>query len=611
MKTYLSFPFCLLLVIAFTFLSSGELCGQLMPGTLSFQSAPLHPFGYSRLDVVWSGQNVPNDGNSYWLRVNVELNNGTTNGQCVHEAFTEGSLNAVFDADDISASSTTVNLTVPNIQSLNLTDPMTLFSIFYVGSPGTFVFFGWNDGPNTNGIFELGGQFHPAITSLPPHDFFPARAISGSIYKAPITQSNCNGIDNAAVPGVDINLGSNVECLPAQQSQSTVNQSDGEYAFTVNELFDYSIAPVKDNNPDCGVNTTDYLMAWQHAGGAALLQYPYQVVAADMNLDHIVTMSDVVSIIHLINGNFEAPFGWRSWSFPPAIDYGLFPPVNSSNYFYPDYDEFIGILNLNNHHPNQDFVGIKRADVDGSCSDCDGEFQGNDVENRSATNTGLRFKDQAIEAGREVELPVYFRGIEKNTAALAFALSLPTEYFEMLTIKEGGLPNLNESYFNWDAMDDGLLRLAWLNTEGDDVSISENDPLFYIVVKTKQEIRSLKELLQLRPDIQDCSIANTELERNILTLEFSGEASAVEDVSVFPNPAKDNITISFNAPADVANAVLNFHGIDGKALATYDIQLSEGRHSVTIPTDKLTNGLISYQLYIGNRRYSGKFFKQD
>lgn len=65
-RLFLSFPICLLLTAIFTFSSSAELHGQLMPGKLTFQSGTVHPFGYSRMDVVWSEFNIPNDGDSQY-----------------------------------------------------------------------------------------------------------------------------------------------------------------------------------------------------------------------------------------------------------------------------------------------------------------------------------------------------------------------------------------------------------------------------------------------------------------------------------------------------------------------------------------------------------------
>ncbi|HHM21065.1 MAG TPA: hypothetical protein ENJ20_03480 [Bacteroidetes bacterium] len=585
------------------------------PGNLSFQPAPVHPFGYSRLDVVWSGHSIPNNGTNYWLKVDVQLNGGSSaNGQCVEETLTAGSLNPVLEPElnTFSISSGSINLIVTDVATLNLTNPMTLFSIHYVASPGTSVSFEWDDNPNTNGVFDLTNLvFYDCTLGPNQSDFFPARTISGSIYKAPISQSNCTGGTDAAVTGVNVNLFSNEECSPAQGNQAMVNLSDGSYAFTaVNEEFNYSITPIKTNNPDCGVNTTDVTMIIQHVLGNALLQYPYQAVAADMNLSNTVTIYDAVLTLQLINGTFEAPYRWNSWTFPPAWVYGLFPPVTSSGYQYPGYDEYISHLNLNGDKLNQDFVGIKRGDVDGSCSNCDAMLKEKVTEDRSPAVAAVRFRDQPVEAGSVYELPLYISGMAENTAAIAFALSLPTDYFEILSVKDGALPNLQQNFFNWEAMDDGLLRFACLDFENKGLALHGDDPLFYLVVEAKRNLPSLKELLRLRPDVQDCSLTTSGLERRLLSLETDQTESPVEGFALFPNPAHEQVTFEFDVTAD-APVMLYLYDASGRVLSLNEYHFAAGQQSLALPTDGLPNGLISYRLVVGDTNYSGRFIKQD
>jgi len=604
-----------LILAFFLTLFSTDMIGQNpIPGTLTFQSAPAHPFGYSRLDVVWNGHDIP-DGGNYWLRVNVELNNGSTaNGQCVEQLLTGGSLNTALapNLNIFNISSAGIELVVTDLATLTLTNPVTLFSIYYVGSPGTYVFFGWAGGPNTNGVLDFNsGTFYDATLSMPPFDFFPARSVSGTIIKASITQSNCSGGSDGAVTGVTVNLSSNVQCSPAQENQTMVGLNDGSYAFTVNELFNYSIAPTKTNNPDCGVNTLDWTLAWQHVLGNSLLQYPYQVVAADMNLDHTVTTGDVVNIIQLMNGTFEPPYGWNSWTFPPANVYGGFPPVTSQYYYYPNYNEYISILNLANDYPNQDFTGIKKADVDGSCSDCNAMMKGGEgTEDRSQSILALQLPDRAVEAGSVMELPIYIPGLAHNTAAISFALSFPTEYFEILSVRDGALPDLREDFFNWDAMSDGLLRFAYLDFANKGLGLDADSPLFYLVVKAKQGLPSLKGLLRLRPDVQDCSMATSDLERRLLRLEIGQPENPAHGLALFPNPAHGQVNFEFDVSSD-APVVLYLYGTDGRALSVKEYHFSTGRQTIALPTDGLPNGLVSYRLLAGDQKYAGHFIKQD
>ncbi len=587
--------------------------GQVTPGTLTFQPGPDHPFGYSRMDVVWSGFIIPNDpGTNYWLNFGVRLNDGSSIVQCVDVGFTQGSKHPSLTTGTVSASSSSVQIIATDIGSLNLTAPLTLFSIYYVSSPGTTVTFTWRTSPPNQviDINNLDDVSYPALGSATVQEF-PARTISGGIYKPPFTQSNCGGGIDAAVTGVTVMNYTNVDCSPAQQNTSAMNQNNGQYAFVVNEKFNYTVRPVKSNNPSCGVNTLDVTMVQQHANGSSIFHYPWQVIAGDMNLDNRATTYDAVLIQKLILGTFVPPNGWDSWTFPTAIDYGFFPPVTSPSYAYPAYKPYFSFVNLSGNQPFKDFVGIKRADVDGSCSDCNAEFNGEETQNRNIAAKGILIENIAVEAGATIELPVRMAGWEKNTSAVAFALFFPTEYFDILGVKGGGLPHFSgNNFFNWDAMSEGLLRFGWVNLDNREVNLSEDAPLFYIELKAKRSAPSLMGLLQMRPDVQDCSMATSDLERSLLNVQISGQASPAQGVIVYPNPAKEVVHIGFDVPSNGAEVLVRFYGSDGRLLLSQVSDFAQGRQTFTISTSGFPSGLVTYSLLVGDHRFTGRFVKQ-
>ena len=583
-----------------------------MEGNLTFQPGTDHPSGYTRIDVVWSDFGFPySPGTNYRLNFGVRINNGTSSGQCVDVALTEGSMNAALTTGSISASSTSVDLMASDIGSLGLTAPLTLFSIYYVGSPGGTVSFTWRTSP-ANQVIDLNNPtqvWYPALGS-DHSQVFPARTISGSIFKPPFTQSNCSGGQNAAVTGVTVSNGSNVTCSPAQQSTSVTNQINGYYAFTVNEKFSYTVRPEKTNNNACGVNTLDVTMITQHTNGNSLFQYVWQVIAGDMNLDQTVTAYDAVLVQKLINGTFVPPAGWYSWTFPRAIDYGYFPPVNSPAYHYPQYNPYWEFPNLNLDQPFKDFVGIKKADVDGSCSDCDSEFDGEAPQDRVYATTYLELEIPFLTTGDVYEIPVKLHNWNPETQAMAFALSLPENDLEILGIKEGALPFLRDECFNWEAMSKGLLRFSWLNMGNTPVKISSTGPLFYMTVKAKQNVLLSKESIRLRPDIQDCSMATTSLERLPFQLALNiSETSKEQRLVAYPNPAKDFLTFEIEVPTGAPFVVVEITTADGKRVLAEKYPSNEEIQTLTIPIGGLPNGLLMYKVSSGDRTLQGKFIK--
>ncbi len=134
---------CAIFLTVFVFKMAGQI-----PGTLSFTTGPDHASGYSRMDVVWSGFSVPNTpGASYSINFGVLVNNGSS-GQCVETSLTQASKNAVLTTGSVTASSSSVTLLVSNAGALGLSGPITLFSIYYVGTPGTSVSFSWRTSPS-------------------------------------------------------------------------------------------------------------------------------------------------------------------------------------------------------------------------------------------------------------------------------------------------------------------------------------------------------------------------------------------------------------------------------------------------------------------------------
>ncbi|RMG98641.1 MAG: hypothetical protein D6706_06815, partial [Chloroflexi bacterium] len=341
---------------------------------------------------------------SYYFNVSVDINQNLSQGQCVREDETAASIHpAIAAASSMLVSSGSVVLYINNLENLNLEDPMVLFTIHFAGSPGTDVLLDWRMGAGANQLISIPGNVDDAALSEPLVVSFPSYTISGTIIKPPFTQSNCDGAIDGAVPGVEVSLTTGFWCAPAQTGQIQINGSDGSYAFEVNRYFDYGIFPYKTDNPGCGVNSLDYYMVYQHLLGNNLLDYPWQFVAADMNLDRILTPGDAALIKQLVNGTFVPPDGWESWTFIPVKDYSFFPDVGP-DYMYPTYEEAIYINDLNSDYPNQDFVGIKRADVDGSCSACTG---GDGQMNGEGVLAMLKISDLSMEAGEILRLPVF------------------------------------------------------------------------------------------------------------------------------------------------------------------------------------------------------------
>ncbi len=428
---------------------------------------------------------------------------------------------------------------------------------------------------------------------------FPVYHISGTIIKPPFTQSNCDGAIDGAVPGVEVSLSTGFWCAPAQTGQIQMNASDGSYGFEVNRYFDYGIFPYKTDNPGCGVNSLDYYLVYRHLLGIDFLDYPWQFVAADMNLDHVLTPGDAARIKQLVNGTFVAPEGWQSWTFVPVKDYAFFPPV-APDYTYPAYVEAIFINDLNADYTSQDFAGIKRADVDGSCSACA-------VENLTspsgeAETAFLELPDGTMEPGELLRLPLYVDS-RYPLGACAFALGFDPEYVDVLAVEPASGLYWEEDMLNEAALAEGTVRVAWMSPKAAGFSPESSRPFCHVVVQARQAVTSLRPVVRLLPSLQDCSTVSPDLQVSRLALRFG---KAVEPVLVFPNPASEHISVLFEQD-QAAQVRLEIFDASGTRMWASDRFGRAGTLQWEIPLAAWPAGVYVVRVRSGDRITSTRF----
>jgi hypothetical protein len=68
---------------------------------------------------------------------------------------------------------------------------------------------------------------------------------------------------------------------------------------------DFTITPVKDDNPLNGVTTYDLVLMSKHILGIEPLGSPYKMIAADANKSNSITTFDIVELRKLILGIYK------------------------------------------------------------------------------------------------------------------------------------------------------------------------------------------------------------------------------------------------------------------------------------------------------------------
>ena len=140
----------------------------------------------------------------------------------------------------------------------------------------------------------------------------------------------------------------------------TYTNEEGMYRFdSLTWLGDYILSPYSNNQPLNGVNVADLVLIRDHILGAALLNNPFERIAADVDASQRLTIVDLVLISQLILG-YAQELPVPSWEFVPQ-NFPLVLPAASDS--VPTYSSLAFLQNVPQNQPNRDFYGVKMGDV--------------------------------------------------------------------------------------------------------------------------------------------------------------------------------------------------------------------------------------------------------
>src|SRR5690606_6134605 len=165
--------------------------------------------------------------------------------------------------------------------------------------------------------------------------------------------------------------------------------------FTIPSGGSYLFAPMKDNFHDEGVSALDMVLIQRHILRLDVLKSPYKMIAADVNNDERINISDLIQMRKLLLGVYDRFPDNSSWKNIDA-SYQFF---NVETALHELYRTYISVENAD-HNMRLDFVGVKIGDVNGSYVSAQ---QG--VTPRSTIQ--IITQDAILEQGQVVEIPVF------------------------------------------------------------------------------------------------------------------------------------------------------------------------------------------------------------
>jgi subtilisin-like proprotein convertase family protein len=389
----------------------------------------------------------------------------------------------------------------------------------------------------------------------------------------------------AGVNDVTVSLSGN-----APGAMPTMLTNAGEYEFANLELdYNYTVTPEMYLNPLNGVSTYDLVLISKHILQTQLLDSPYKMIAADVNMSGNITTFDMVALRKLILFiDTQFPVDPATWRFVES-DF-IFP--NAANPWQTTFPEQTFINGLTQDEI-ADFVAIKKGDVNGSANpglagDADGRtFNGDLIFNVA---------DRALVAGNTYT--VDFAANDFNSIlGYQFSLAFDNNAIEVTDVQGGQLAGLNTSNFGMSKVNEGIITTSWNSNEATSL---ENNAAVFSVTFTATKNTTLSEVFNVSSRYTVAEAYNANLDLMNVAIEYTDNNDEV--VAEFnllqntPNPFKNQTVIGFTLPA-AAVATLNVYDVTGKVIRSVEVKAVKGYNEVTLDRSDLSaTGVLYYQL---------------
>ena len=359
---------------------------------------------------------------------------------------------------------------------------------------------------------------------------------------------------------------------PLNFNNTDMTDVTGTYAFTDTPLYaDYQVSGTKTDDYLNGVSTLDLVLIQRHILGQTKLDSPYKMIAADINKDNQVTSLDLLELRKLILGIYSELPNNGSWT--------LVDSDNSLTVESPwNYEESIAISDLNQDMGEEDFIGVKIGDVNGSVI---ANAQSTGIVSRS-NNIEINYEDKVVEAGEIVELTM----TTDRSDVYGYQFTLNTPGLE-LTEVVGDVKSNNIGVFN--------NRLTLSVNSGQTLS---SDNLLTLRMKATQS-GTLSEMLTMGSEVTRAeAYVGTDLE--VVNIDLTNNtATTFELYQNEPNPFNEYTVIGFNMPKS-GEATLTMYDVTGKTLKVIEGNYAQGYNSISISSDDLgVAGMVYYKLQTG------------
>ncbi|MDQ3140931.1 MAG: T9SS type A sorting domain-containing protein [Bacteroidota bacterium] len=375
----------------------------------------------------------------------------------------------------------------------------------------------------------------------------------------------------------------------------------GEFSgkFSFSNLFigkNYTIIPSKIKNYLEGVTTLDIVKIQKHILGVESLTSVWNIIAGDVNGDHIITTTDVVALRKLILGIDQKLKNVPSWSFVEA-NYQFPDPLNPWYESLPDQYRILGLPGDMNFI---DFKGIKLGDVSETLW---GNAQ--EVKVRDRKDFGMyisnNFQDEHL-------IPIM---VDENifSPGMQFTLHFDPAVINVLDIKPGTIPIIGAN-ISWSWVDKGVILVSWSSEK--DIQILKDEPVFYLEVE-RLISNGAKTGIAINSSVLHAEIYNEH--EQVLNIIWKSEEETnynfIQFGALIPNPFVHESSVSFKLKNPM-NLSYSIYNLEGKLIFTSQEYFSAGQNEIKIKRSQLESaGMYTLRIDAGTQQMSYKLAVLD
>jgi len=375
--------------------------------------------------------------------------------------------------------------------------------------------------------------------------------------------------------------------------------SEGIYAFDNNPMdFEYSITASKDDNHDNGVSTLDLVLIQKHILGITPFDDPYKLIAADASNDGKVSTVDLLELRKIILSLLTEFQNNSSWRFIDE-DFAFFDNSNP----WP-FSETVDISNLQKNMVDENFIGIKIGDVNGSAT----VNQFGSTEIRSNESLTFTLTDQLLEKGQPYTIAL---SADQETDISGLQFVLDHRGLDVFEVSSAVADFDDSNYVNTSEQ----VLVSWpigyaINAQANILNLevmSNRD----ILLSEAIQLQLYNEFNHLRAEAYK---AETD---EIMDIEFVFENRTPKADKFLvaqndPNPFKEFTKITFQLPQD-ALTTISIHATDGQLIWSETGNYLQGFNEIEIHKSEvlLTQGSYFYTVESGQHSTAKKMIVID